>query len=264
MALPPARDTGAALITGASAGIGEQFAHELAGRGYNVVLVARRTDRLNALAQQLGPKGVRAEVESVDLQNPEHVRELPGRLAELGLEVDLLVNNAGFGTRGRFIERNLESQIGQIRVNVEALVTLTHELLPGMIERGHGAVINIASVAGLQPLPYEAVYAASKAFVLSFTEALHVETRGTGVSIVAVSPGPVPTEWQSVAGAAKMPGFPPPVSREQVVHEALAAAEKDKRAVIPGKLVRLSMLTIRSIPNTVKLPVTRRIYEPRP
>jgi short-subunit dehydrogenase len=262
MALPPARDANAALITGASSGIGEEFARQLAARGYNLVLVARRTDRLKALAAQLGPLAVRAEVEVADLQNPDLVQALPARIAEHGLEIDLLVNNAGFGHYGAFAQSKLESEIGQIRVNVEALVTLTHELLPEMIERGRGAIINIASSAGMQPLPYEAVYAASKAFVLSFSEALHAETRGTGVSIVAVNPGPVPTEWQAVAGLVDQPKFPPSVSPQQVVKESLEAADKDKRSIIPGRLVRFSMMTTRPIPNALKLPVIKRINEP--
>jgi uncharacterized protein len=262
MSLPPPRDNGAALITGASSGIGEEFARQLAARGYNLVLVARRGQRLNALAAQLAPRAVRAEVEVADLQSPEMVRALPDRVAERGLEVDLLVNNAGFGSYGPFTANRLEGEVGQIRVNIEALVTLTHLFLPQMLDRRRGAVINIASSAGLLPLPYEAVYAASKAFVLSFTEALHAETRGSGVTVVAVNPGPVPTEWQAVAGLVDQPKFPPAVSTAQVVKESLDAAARDKRSIIPGLLVRLSMLTTRSIPNGVKLPVIRRINEP--
>jgi short-subunit dehydrogenase len=262
MALPPTRDDGAALITGASSGIGEEFARQLARRGYNVVLVARRADRLESLAKQLGPVGVRAQVESADLRDPEAVSSLPGRVAEAGLEIDFLVNNAGFGTYGAFAESMLESQIGQIRVNVEALVVLTHQFLPRMLERRQGAVVNVASSAGLQPLPYEAVYAASKAFALNFSEALHVETRGTGVAVVAVNPGPVPTEWQAVAGLTEQPRFPPSVTPQQVVEEALSAVDKDKRSIIPGRLVRLSMLTTRAVPNTVKLPIIKRMNEP--
>jgi short-subunit dehydrogenase len=262
MALPPARDDGAALITGASSGIGEEFARQLAGRGYNLILVARRAQRLMALAAQLGPRAVRAEVEVADLQNPEVVQALPARVAERGLEVDVLVNNAGYGHYGAFAKSSLESEIGQIRVNVEALVTLTHQFLPGMLDRQRGAIINIASAAGMQPLPYESVYAASKAFVLNFSEALHAETRGTGVAVVAVNPGPVPTEWQGVAGLVDQPKFPPAVSVQQVVKESLDAASSDKRSIIPGRLVRFSMLMTRPIPNALKLPVIKRINEP--
>jgi short-subunit dehydrogenase len=260
--LPPPRDNGAALITGASSGIGEEFARQLAARGYNLVLVARRGQRLKALAAQLGPRAVRAEIEVADLESSDMVQALPARVAERGLEVDLLINNAGFGSYGPFVTSRLESEVGQIRVNVEALVTLTHLILPDMIGRRRGAIINIASSAGLLPLPYEAVYAASKAFVLSFTEALHTETRGSGVSVVAVNPGPVPTEWQAVAGLIDQPKFPPAVSTAQVVEESLDAAARDKRSIIPGRLVRFSMLTTRSIPNSLKLPVIRRINEP--
>jgi short-subunit dehydrogenase len=263
MALPPTRDRGAALVTGASSGIGEEFARQLAARGYNVILVARRRDRLGALAKQLGPRGVRVEVEALDLSEPDPVRALPDRIADLGLEVDVLVNNAGFGSYGRFAESSLDSQLGQVRVNVEAVVVLSRLFLPDMIERGQGALVNIASVAALQPIPYEAVYAGSKAFVLNFTEALHVETRGTGVSVVAVSPGPVPTEWRAVAGyESDDRRFPPPVSPEQVAREGLEAVEKDKRAIIPGSMVRVSMLATRSLPNALKLPVTTRMYRP--
>jgi short-subunit dehydrogenase len=259
MALPPPRDNGAALVTGASSGIGDQFARRLAERGYNLVLVARRSDRLEALAKQLGPTGVRAEVLAADLRDAAEVRGIPARVAERGLETDILVNNAGFGWNGRFVESDLQSQVGQIRVNVEALVVLTHRFLPAMVKRGSGAVLNVASVAGFQPLPGEAVYSATKAFVTNFTEALHVETRGSGVSVTVVSPGPVPTEWQEIAGREGVPGFPPAVSPEQVVREALDAADSDRRAVIPGRVVRLGMLTVRSIPNGVKLAAMRRI-----
>jgi uncharacterized protein len=261
MAMPPPRDDGAALVTGASSGIGEEFARQLAERGYNIVLVARRAERLNALGRQLGPSGVRAEVIAADLQKIDATRTLPAKVAERGLEVDLLVNNAGFGTDGPFLDATVESQLGQIRVNVEALVTLTHLFLPAMIDRGEGAVVNVASSAGLQPIPFQAVYAASKAFALSFTEALHVETRGSGVAVLAVNPGPVPTEWQAVAGLDSVPSFPPPVGVEQVVRESLEAIDKDKRSIIPGRLVRLIMLSTRQLPNSLKLPITRRLYE---
>jgi short-subunit dehydrogenase len=259
MALPPTRDGGAALVTGASSGIGEEFARQLAARGYNLVLVARRGDRLSALAQQLGGASVRAEVLACDLAAPEETRALGARIGDLGLQVDVLVNNAGFGINGPFAERSLESQIGQIRVNCEALVTLAHLFLPAMLERSSGAIVNIASIAGLQPLPGEAVYSASKAFVLNFSEALHVEMHGTGVTVTAVSPGPVPTEWQAVAGRDSVPPFPPKIEKDQVVREALHAVEQGQRAIIPGRMVRIGMLSTRAVPNTLKLAAMRRM-----
>ena len=184
-----------ALITGASSGIGEQFARQLAARGYDLILVARRKDRLEELAEQLPTT---AHVIACDLAT--EADELPGKVEKLGVDVDLLVNNAGFGLRGRFLELDPERQAEMVRVNCEAVVTLTHAFLPAMVERGRGGVITVASTAGMQPLPYEATYGASKAFAINFTEALWMELRGTGVKTLAVNPGPVPTEWQEVAG----------------------------------------------------------------
>ncbi|HET9158671.1 MAG TPA: SDR family NAD(P)-dependent oxidoreductase, partial [Myxococcaceae bacterium] len=163
-----------ALITGASAGIGEEFARQLAGRGYDLILVARRRDRLEQLAEQLPTT---AQVVECDLATD--AAKLPGEVEKLGLDVDLLVNNAGFGLRGRFLELDGERQAEMVRVNCEAIVTVTHALLPGMLERRRGGVITVASTAGMQPLPYEVTYAATKAFAISFMEALWMELRGT-------------------------------------------------------------------------------------
>src|SRR5215204_1976514 len=184
-----------ALITGASSGIGEQFARQLADRGYDLVLVARRAERLQALAGDLPTK---AEVVSCDLSTD--AASLPARISELGLDIDLLVNNAGFGTHGRFWEIDEGRDAEMVRLNCEAVVVLTRAFLPGMIERGSGGVITVASTAGFQPLPYEATYSGSKAFALNFSDALHTELKGTGVRCLAVNPGPVQTEWQGVAG----------------------------------------------------------------
>src|SRR3954468_12912507 len=199
-----------ALVTGASSGIGEQFARQLAARGHDVVLVARRADRLESLAAELPTE---AKVVACDLASD--AASLGGRVQELGVQVDLLVNNAGFGTSGPFLEHDPARDAEQVRVNCEAVVTLTHGFLPGMVERRRGGVINVASSAGMQPIPYESVYAATKAFAISFTDALHTELRGSGVRVLAVNPGPVPTEWQEVAGyeasrAGVVPGRIPP------------------------------------------------------
>jgi short-subunit dehydrogenase len=262
MSLPAQRTGGSALVTGASSGIGEQLARQLAERGYNLVLVARREQRLSALADELRRGDRRIEVLPTDLADPDAVRALPERIARIGLEVDLLVNNAGFGTVRRFADTTLESQVGQIRVNCEALVTLTHAYLPAMLERRSGAIINVASSAGFQPLPYEAVYAATKAFALNFSDALHMETRGTGVSVLAVNPGPVPTEWQEIAGLEEIPKLPPNVSAEQVAREALEAAAKGKRSVIPGLGARVSMLATMPVPRALKLRVMAAANRP--
>ena len=180
--------SGTALVTGASSGIGEQFARQLAERGHDLVLVARRTDRLETLAAELPTA---AHVIGCDLGAD--AASLPGRVAEHGAEIELLVNNAGFGGHGRFLEGPKGRDAEMVRVNCEAVVVLTRALLPAMVERGRGGVIVVASTAGMQPLPYEAVYAASKAFALNFTDALHAELRGTGVRCMSVNPGPVPT-----------------------------------------------------------------------
>jgi uncharacterized protein len=246
-----------ALITGASSGIGEEFARQLAGRGYDLVLVARRKDRLQQLAEQIPTT---AHVIACDLAS--EAAELPDRVANLAVDVDLLVNNAGFGLRGHFVELDAEREAEMVRVNCEAVVRLTHAFVPRMIERGRGGVITVASTAGMQPLPYETTYAATKAFAISFTEALSMELRGTGVRALVVNPGPVKTEWQAVAGydenTRSMPGM---ISAEQCVTDALMAYDRGKRSVIPGRLFPWMMRATIS-PKPIKLRVTERIYRP--
>jgi uncharacterized protein len=249
-----------ALITGASSGIGKEFAKQLAGRGYELVLVARREDRLKELAESLP---VTAHAVPCDLGT--EAPELFGRVEELGVAVDLLVNNAGFGLRGRFSELPVERQAEMARVNCEAVVVLTGAFLPGMLERGRGGVITVASTAGAQPLPYEAVYGASKAFATNFTEALHAELRGTGVKALAVNPGPVPTEWQQVAGYEDVGGemMPGAIPADQVVREGLEAYDKGRRAMVPGRFFRNFMRLNAVTPRRVKLEVSERMYRPR-
>lgn len=247
-----------ALVTGASAGIGEEFARQLSRDGYDLILVARRVDRLQQLADQL-PTTV--HVIGCDLGADAH--SLADRVATLGLKVDLLVNNAGFGTYGRFWEIDAGRDAEQVRVNCEAVVTLSRAFVPAMVERRHGGVINIASTSGLQPLPYTAVYAASKAFVISFTEALHAELRGTGVRALAVEPGPVPTEWSAVSGVDVGTLVPGSISADQVVKEALAAYRRGHRAVIPGVLHRWMMRGTTLSPRSVGLRVSERLYRPK-
>ena len=249
-----------ALVTGASSGIGEQFAHQLAARGHTLVLVARRTERLERLAAQLPTD---AHVIPCDLAT--EAGSLPERVAELGVEVELLVNNAGFGTSGPFLEHDPGRDAEQVRVNCEAIVTLTHAFLPGMVERGRGGIVNVASSAGMQPIPYESVYAATKAFVISFTDALHAELRGSGVRVLAVNPGPVPTEWQQVAGykAGRVGVVPGRITAEQVVRESLAAYDRGRRSVIPGRAIRWFIRATRPSPRAIQLRVTERLYRPR-
>lgn len=246
-----------ALITGASSGIGDQFARQLARRGYELILVARRKDRLEQLAEQVASS---AHVIECDLAS--EADKLAGNVEKLGADVDLLVNNAGFGLRGHFLELDAEREAEMVRVNCEAVVRLTHAFAPGMVERGRGGVITVASTAGMQPLPYETTYAASKAFAISFMEALSMELRGTGVRALVVNPGPVKTEWQAVAGydenTRTMPGM---ISAEQCVADALRAYDRGKRSMIPGRLFPWMMRATIS-PKPIKLRVTERIYRP--
>jgi uncharacterized protein len=248
----------AALITGASSGIGEEFARQLAAMGYDVILVARRKERLENLAEELPTN---ARVLTCDLGS--EAEGLPSRVARLGVDVELLVNNAGFGLRGHFADLDAGREAEMVRVNCEAVVTLTHAFLPAMIERGQGGVITVASTAGMQPLPYETTYAATKAFAISFMEALSMELRGTGVKCLVVNPGPVKTEWQAVAGydenTRAAPGM---IDAQQCVADSLRAYDRGKRSVVPGRLMPWVMRATVS-PKPIKLRVSERIYRPR-
>jgi uncharacterized protein len=249
-----------ALVTGASSGIGAEFAKQLSGRGYEVILVARRAERLEELASQLpGP----AHIIPCDLANDAAL--LPAKVAELDLQVDVLVNNAGFGTHGRFTQIDPAREAEEVRVNCEALVTLTHAFLPGMLERDRGGVITVASTAGMQPIPYETTYSATKAFARTFSDALSGELRGTGVRALCVNPGPVPTEWQQVAGYAPdyLPPVPGKISAEQVASESLRAFERGRRTIIPGRVIRWYMRINSPAPRPVKLRVIERMYRPK-
>jgi hypothetical protein len=266
MALPkPARNS-TALITGASAGIGAEISRELARRGHNVVLVARRKQRLNELAQELsGEYGVRAETIASDLSKPASRSRIPGRITELGLDVDVLVNNAGFATGGPFADADPGRELEQVHVLVEAVVALTSAFLPGMVERGSGAILNVASTAAMQPLPYAAGYSAAKAYVLTFSEAIHQEVSGKGVTVTALAPGPVETEfwdiadWQVGGGRSFEKAFPAKVSVQDVARAGVDGLDSGRRVVVPGLPMRAAMLAARYVPHAVKLPVVERV-----
>jgi short-subunit dehydrogenase len=247
-----------ALITGASSGIGEEFARQLAARGYDLILVARRKERLDKLAEELPTKAIVVEC---DLGS--EADKLPGKVKRHKLDVDLLVNNAGFGTRGHFADIDGKRDAEMVRVNCEAVVILTHAFVPAMIERGKGGVITVASTAGKQPLPYETTYGASKAFAISFMEALSMELRDTGVKTLVVNPGPVKTEWQDVAGYDEntriVPGM---IDAQKCVKHSLRAYDRGKRSVIPGNMMPWVMRATVA-PKPIKLRVTERIYRPR-
>jgi short-subunit dehydrogenase len=255
VALPPPQSGSTALITGASSGIGEEFARQLAARGHGVFLVARREDRLRALADDLERlHGIRAEVIACDLSDPAATEELPRLVADRGLDVEILVNNAGFTTVGD-VHENPDAQLGMVRVNVEALVALTTAWLPGMVDRGRGAVIQVASVASFQPIPVQAVYAATKAFVRSFSEAVSAELKGTGVTMTALCPGPVATEFTEAGGFKTESPGPSFVwsTAEDVAKAGIEGADKGKRVVIPGIGNRASAMFGQYGPRTIVL-----------
>ncbi|HWD64586.1 MAG TPA: SDR family oxidoreductase [Solirubrobacteraceae bacterium] len=263
MSLPTPSESSAALITGASAGIGAEIARELARRGHNLVLVARSKDKLTTLGRELSEAhGVRAESVSCDLGKLAARGRLPDRLEKLGLSVDVLINNAGFATGGPFHASDPERELEQVRLDVEAVVSLSSTFIPPMVERGAGAVLNVASTAGMQPMPYSAGYGAAKAYVLSFSEALHYELAPEGVTVTALAPGPVSTEfwsvagWQTTGGQSFEQAVPGPVwvSAQDAARAAVRGLESGARVVVPGLPMRAAMLASRYIPHAIKLP----------
>jgi uncharacterized protein len=246
-----------ALVTGASSGIGRAFALALADRGHDLVLVARDTARLEALAKELGDAyGAAAEVLTADLSDPTGLAAVEARVSDPGRPVDLLVNNAGFGTAGKFATLPIDREQQEIELNVLALVRLTHAALAPQIERGGGGVINVASIAGYQPTPGNATYGATKAFVRSFSQAVHEELKGTGVRCMVLSPGFTRTEFQVRAGfdSSEVPSF---MWQEAgtVVQHALRAYDKGRAECVPGALNGATAVFTAATPNAV----TRRI-----
>jgi short-subunit dehydrogenase len=251
-----------ALITGASAGIGAEFARQLAPVAARLILVARREDRLDAMAVEFREGGTEVECHRVDLANPDEVAGFCEAMRDV--PVDLLINNAGVGDHGLFESADWDRVERIIDVNITALTRLTHGLLPAMRRRGRGTIMNISSIASLTPVPKLAVYAASKAYVTSLSEALRAELHGTGIHVIAVCPGPVPTEFGSVANRPDSqeridspPGFR--VSVEEVVRAALGAAARGKARVIPGWQVALAMSVVAVLPMFVVRAVLRRM-----
>src|SRR5215218_1830600 len=242
MALPSPAPESTCLITGASSGIGAEIARSLSRRGHGVTLVARRTERLEQLAEELRDRnGVRVEVLGCDLGDAAARQGMTAEIEEGGLRVEVLVNNAGFGSGGRFDRLDAQREVEMVRLHVEAVVDLCGRYVPAMVQRGRGRVLNVASTAAFQPLPRQATYAASKAFVLAFTDALHADLAGTGVTATSLCPGPVKTEFMESAGiddaAAGLPG-PFWTEPEEVAEHALEGLERGRRVVVPGVLNR--------------------------
>jgi len=225
-----------ALVTGASSGIGGEFARQLAKKGYGLVLVARRQEKLEELAAELAARyDVETEALPADLATPDGVAAVEKRLASG--DVDMLVNSAGFGTLGEFAAMPPEREMEEIDLNVKALVSLTHAALGPMLARGSGTVINVASLGAFQPCPYMATYVATKAFVLHFSESVHEEVRGQGVTVTCLCPGFVATEFQQVSGVdLEKTATPGKQTSRQVVTAALSGAAAGRAIVVPGAL----------------------------
>ncbi|MCU0570070.1 MAG: SDR family oxidoreductase [Oculatellaceae cyanobacterium Prado106] len=237
-----------ALITGASAGLGAAFAKQLAARKTNLVLVARSQDKLQDLARSLQSQfAVQVDVIVQDLTAPDAAEVIDQTVQQMGRSIDLLVNNAGVGNYGDFVESDRPFQLKMVQLNIAAVVDLTHRFLPGMRQRRSGGVINLSSVAAFQSMPYFSIYAATKAFVLSFSEALWAENQQYGVHVLAVCPGPAGVQFFKEAG------FPPSLVEvvgkvetpaETVVQEALKAFDKREAIVIPGSPINPILATL--------------------
>ena len=246
-----------ALITGASAGIGQEFARQLASRARTLVLIARREQRLNELRDELRSQNAQlnVHVRAVNLCDKAQIDELVRWLEQNEIEIDFLINNAGLGDYGPVATSDPKRNDEMLQVNIVALTMLTRAVLPQMISRKRGAILNVSSSAGFLPIPGMAIYAATKAYVNSFTEGLRAELRGTGVTVTELCPGPVHTEFGDTA---KRPGGQPEtgpefiyVSVEQTVRDALATLEANKPLVIPGFFMKLGMFLVRLTPMSI-------------
>lgn len=251
----------AVLITGASSGIGRAFAERHAASGAELVLVARREARLKDLAASLSARyGSAINVIPADLSTADGAAKLAGALATRQIEVGTLINNAGVGDHGDVVTANPASLVAQITLNVSSLTELTARLLPAMVERGEGQVINVASTAAFQPVPHMAVYAATKAYVLSFTRALWAETRGTGVKVLALCPGATDTEFFDIVGEAASVGNRR--SPEQVVSTAERAIRRDRPSVVDGKRNAALAHVATRLPERIAINAAERSVRP--
>jgi hypothetical protein len=264
MALPTPSENTTALVTGSSSGIGAEIARDLARRGHGVTLVARREDRLKTLADELAQTHkVRTEVIAADLTDSISRGELPGEIERRGLTIDILVNNAGFSTMGPVHLSERERELAMVRTNIEAVVDLCTLFVDGMVSRQRGAILNTASTAAFQPLPGQAVYGASKSFVLSYGRALGTELKGTGVTVTTLCPGPVETGFAEASGMTDaeageaLPKFmwvPP----EEVAKAAMAGLAAGRAVVIPGAANRVGAILGYLTPKALILPLLAR------
>ena len=255
---------GTVLITGASSGIGLELAKLFARDGYDLVLVVRRREKLEALGEDLTRRhGIQFRAIAADLADPAAPAEIFRQLAAASVAVDVVVNNAGFGELGLFAKTDLETERRMIQVNITALTALTRLFLPGMLERRRGRILNVASTAGFAPGPLMAVYYATKAYVISLSEALGEELRGSGVSVTVLCPGPTLTEFQSVAHMESTRLFRTPgvMNAESVGRAGYAGLMGGKRMVVPGLLNRVLPFVIRLSPRAMVVRVSRLFQE---
>lgn len=258
-------DRRTALITGASVGLGREFAKLCAADGHDVVLVARSHDKLQELADELTTRGVRAFVVPADLADSAAPAAIEAEVARLGLTIDLLINNAGFGSNGAFLDLDRARELEMVQVNIAALVDLTHRFALGMRARGFGQVLNIASTAGFQPGPFMATYYATKAFVISFSEALAFELRGTGVRVTCHCPGATATEFAGRAGNDKTPlfqGNSSVASASEVAAHAYRAMRAGRSLAIFGALNQLGVHSLRFSPRGVVQKIAAKLNRP--
>ncbi len=249
-----------ALITGASGGIGEAFARRLAGMGKNLVLVARREQKLRGLAEELASEhGVDIHVIGADLARPDSASAIYAETERLGLAVDLLVNNAGFAKAGEFSQLSFEVQADMVRLNVNTLLELTRLYLPAMRQRRRGGVINVGSTASFQPVPHMAVYGATKAFVLSFSEAVAEEVAADGVTVMALCPGATATGFWEMAGMWEQQRESM-VTPDKLVAEALDAFEQRRHFFIHGGLNKLAAIIARITPPRMVTYLASRVF----
>ena len=265
MSLPTPGPDRAAVVTGASSGIGAEIARELSRRGHTLVLVARTESKLTALADELITAGGRAHVVVMDLGDRTARSTLADRVEALGLVPEILVNNAGFSTLGPVSQADPEAETAMLEVDVVAVADLCTRFLPGMVERGRGALLNVASTAAFQPLPGQAGYGAGKAFVLSYTQSLAGELRGTGVTATALCPGPVETGFGERAGFSEeeaqdaLPGVLW-VEADVVARAAVAGMDKGRMVVIPGRANRVAATFAQVVPRSLLVPVLARSH----
>jgi short-subunit dehydrogenase len=260
MALPTPKENSTAVVTGSSSGIGADIARQLAKRGHGVTLVARREDRLKALADELtAAHQIRVEVLAADLTDADSRAAIPGELERRGLIVDVLVNNAGFSTMGAVHLGDREAELSMVRTNIEAVVDLCTLFVGGMVSRHSGAILNTASTAAFQPLPGQAVYGASKSFVLSYGRALGSELKGTGVTVTTLCPGPVETGFAEASGLTdaeageSLPKFMW-VPADEVARAAVEGLAAGRSVVIPGAANRFGAMAGHLIPKSLILP----------